>query len=248
MENPEKVAMRTKLQWDSANRFATIRDLTVTWCRTFVWFHDYMGAFTELDKLNCIDREILLKLRFAPVSWLLYAYQSYIHGIDGVTFTNDAWYPYDMIEQKKVEAAEKPVYDYYNKCVDSMMHDLVSKMKELRMTEEEYSCMLAIILFRPDYRLTPDANQLLEEWGDHYITSLTDYIQLRASNEQQGLERLATFMFFITSCQSIARSEDDNITFLAIFNMADVIGLPTEVHTALHSDDKPPVQTRTFVH
>ncbi|CAO4372964.1 unnamed protein product [Caenorhabditis nigoni] len=218
------------------------------------------GKVAKRNKnLNIADRTTLLKLRFAPVSWLLYAWQSYRLGIDGVTFTNDAWYPNDADLQEKVE---KPVSDYYQKCTSTMMNELVNKMKLIEMTEEEYSMMLAIILFRRDYRLTHEANQLIENYGNMYLSALIEYLPdhmpctfdeaiftggTMIPERYDPLERLATFMGFITSCQSIARLEDDNITFLAIFNMADVIGLPTEIHTALH----PPTsneQQPTFVH
>ncbi|ULT93845.1 hypothetical protein L3Y34_003390 [Caenorhabditis briggsae] len=259
MVDPGKVAKRNKLEWSKAHRLANTRDITVTWCRTFLWFHDYMNSFPDLCNLNIADRTTLLKLRFAPVSWLLYAWQSYRLGIDGVTFTNDAWYPNDADLQEKVE---KPVSDYYQKCTSTMMNELVNKMKLIEMTEEEYSMMLAIILFRRDYRLTHEANQLIENFGNMYLSALIEYLSDHMPctfdeaiftggslipERYDSLERLATFMGFITSCQSIARLEDDNITFLAIFNMADVIGLPTEIHTALH----PPTsneQQPTFVH
>ncbi|KAF1756790.1 hypothetical protein GCK72_013244 [Caenorhabditis remanei] len=238
LENPEKVATRTKLEWGNTKRLATLRDLTVTWCRTFVWFHDYMSSFIELDRLNYLDRTILFKLRFAPVSWMLYAFQSYRHNVEGVTFTNDAWYPND---KEKQTLMEKPCFDYYNRCSGTMMYDLVNKMKQICMTEEEYSCMLAIILFRSDYRLSPDSNHVLASTGDQYTQALSELIMSRMEDKDdlQALDRLATLMCMVTSCQSIARTEDDNVTFLAIFNMADLVGLPYEVHSALRQEEPP---------
>lgn len=124
-----------------------------------------------------MDREQLFKLRFAPVSWNLYAWHSYQNNIDGVTFTNDAWYPLD---KEKQAFMDKPLVffqvhvqldclrinfennrqtiillklfrcnDYYSKIADTMIHGLVYRMKGINMTEEEFSCMLAITLFRP---------------------------------------------------------------------------------------------------
>ncbi|CAC70072.3 Nuclear Hormone Receptor family [Caenorhabditis elegans] len=234
LENPEKVATRTKLEWGNTSRLADIHDLKVTWCRTFVWFHDYLSSFEELERLNYLDREQLFKLRFAPVSWNLYAWHSYQNNIDGVTFTNDAWYPLD---KEKQAFMDKPCNDYYSKIADTMIHGLVYRMKGINMTEEEFSCMLAITLFRPDYRLSSDANKLLQLTGDVFTKALSEYVLSRETSELKAMERMATLMIMLTSVQSLARQEDDNVTFLAIFDMADLVGLPYEVHSALRQDD-----------
>uniref|UniRef100_A0A8R1I9Z4 Nuclear receptor domain-containing protein n=1 Tax=Caenorhabditis japonica TaxID=281687 RepID=A0A8R1I9Z4_CAEJA len=236
LETPEKVAMRTKLTWNDTSRLANLNDLKVTWCRTFVWYHDYLTAFDEFERLNLTDRHKLFKLRFAPVSWVLYSWQAYKNGIDGVTFTNDAWYPNDPEKQSFMP---KPCNDYYMKIAATMSHEMVHVMKRIEMTEEEYSVLLAITLFRPDYRISRDGNKLLEATGNIYSRALAEYCKNREHSELKAMERLGTLMLMLTSVETLTRQEDDNVQYLAIFNMADLVGLPYEVHSAMRRNDSP---------
>ncbi|CAI2350503.1 unnamed protein product [Caenorhabditis sp. 36 PRJEB53466] len=234
IENPEKVASRTKLTWGDTSRLANMHDLKVTWCRTFVWYHDYLSAFDELEKLSYVDRLVLFKLRFAPVSWMLYSWQAYRHNIDGVAFTNDAWYPNDPEKQRMLP---KACNDYYSKIASTMAHEMVHVMKRIEMSEEEYSVMLAITAFRSDYRISAEGNKRLQSTGDMFTRALAEYCRSRDSSELKAMERLGTLMLMLTSIETLTRQEDDNVQYLAIFNMADLVGLPYEVHSALRRID-----------
>uniref|UniRef100_A0A8R1ENP0 NR LBD domain-containing protein n=1 Tax=Caenorhabditis japonica TaxID=281687 RepID=A0A8R1ENP0_CAEJA len=103
------------------------------------------------------------------------------------------------------------------KIAATMSHEMVHVMKRIEMTEEEYSVLLAITLFRPDYRISRDGNKLLEATGNIYSRALAEYCKNREHSELKAMERLGTLMLMLTSVETLTRQEDDNVQYLAIF-------------------------------
>lgn len=236
---PDRVSSRSPLQWGRNERLAGRDDLAKTWARTFVWFHDYLNSHSEIQQLSYEDYKVLFKTRFSPVSWMLYSWNSYHNDVKGVTFTNDSWYPNDEKMQKQMDPE---CNSYYNLITATMMHDMVEKMVELQMTEEEYSCMLAITLFRSDYRLSRQASQYIQAVGDEHTKALSELVFSREefSDEIKAMDRLASLMCMLASVQNLARQEDDNVTFMAIFEQADMQFLPYEMHSVVpEPQDRP---------
>lgn len=236
--NPEQVSGRTPLEWGNMTRLAEKHDLKASWCRTFVWFNDYLNSYKEIGNLNFIDYQALFKLRFAPVSWMLWSWQSYRHNVNGVTFTNDAWYPFDEAARR---LTPEECQHYYHQIPETMTHGINRKMKKLSMTEEEYSCMLAIILFRSDYRLSKETSILLQSIGDEHTKALSELVYTRQENgsELEALQRLSELMSMITDVQNLARQEDENVIYLAIFKHAEMEFLPYETHSAAENYEAP---------
>lgn len=230
LESPTIVCSRSPLKWGNTQRLANKQDLADTWGRTFLWYHDYVKSYDELRNLDFTDFKVLFRNRFSPVSWMLYAWNSFKNGIEGVTFTNDSWYPNNKDMQKSLD---EHCNSYYGSLAETMMHDVIDKMRAIQMTEEEYSCMLAITLFRADYRLSRHASQYVQSVGDEFTKSLSEHVLKNepSRSELKAMDRLATLMCMLTSVQHLAHKEDDTVTFMAIFHMADMHGLPYEMHT-----------------
>ncbi|CAI5449496.1 unnamed protein product [Caenorhabditis angaria] len=228
--NPNKVSKRTRLEWSRCTRLAELKDLQITWCRTFVWFHDYLSSFVEFRTLCHDDKLYMFKNRFAPVAWVLYAFQAYVNGVDGVTLTNDAWYPNDRELQKEMHSS---CNDYYNPLGDMMTHDLVNTMREIEMNEEEYSALLAIVAFKPDYRISNVGNDHIQATRDKYTQALCEFVRFKIGSDLMSMERIGSLMLMLTTVETLTRQEDDNVQYMALFNLAGLNGLPYELHSEM---------------
>ncbi|CAB3405746.1 unnamed protein product [Caenorhabditis bovis] len=228
--NPNRVASRTKLQWECCDRLSNVKDLQVTWCRTFVWYVDFLRSHDEFNSLPHNDQLSICKNRFAPVSWLTYAYNAYIYQIDGVAFTNDAWYPKDP---KLRELVPSECNQYYASLCDIMHHEVISIMKILSIDAEEYCLMLLLAAFKPDYRLSDEANQHISGVRAHYNQILCEYATSKTESQMEAMERIGLLMLLLTSVERLTREEDANVQVLGILQSSGLHGLPLEIHSSL---------------
>ncbi|CAD6191959.1 unnamed protein product [Caenorhabditis auriculariae] len=227
--NPNIVARRTPLQWGTFARLASLPDLHITWCRAFVLYCDWLSCFQDYREFCRHDQYTLFRNGFVPISWMFHAYKSYEYGCDGVTFANDCWYPRDIDLQDKID---KEVNEYYSHLTDHYIHEVVDEMRRLKMTEAEYCLLKAIIIYKPDHALTLEGNTMTIRLREKYSNSLSELVQRATPSKQAALERISSMMLLLPAIEGLVRKEDDNVQFLAIFDMANLNGLPYEIHTS----------------
>ncbi|EFO94915.1 hypothetical protein CRE_09416 [Caenorhabditis remanei] len=243
---PGIVSKRTLPRWGDMERVATVNDIPVTWCRSFVLCVDYAKALSDFRELGEADQFTLLRNRVVALNWFCHAYkvdfllirtqlvnfQTFKAGCDGIVLVNGTWYPRDPQLQTSLDPG---CNNYFRVLSEHLMQNLVIPMRELEMDEGEFVILKVMVLFKAYCRLSIHGDATIKQTHEKCIDALYEHIQLQHPDftPQQISMRISKILLLLPSLEHLTQKVDDNIQVLALFQLPCLSGLPYKIHCSM---------------
>ncbi|KAF1753865.1 hypothetical protein GCK72_020422 [Caenorhabditis remanei] len=205
---PGIVSKRTLPRWGDMERVATVNDIPVTWCRSFVLCVDYAKALSDFRELEEADQFTLLRNRVVALNWFCHAYKTFKAGCDGVVLVNGTWYPRDPQLQTSLEPG---CNNYFRVLSEHLMQNLVLPMRDLEMDDGEFVILKIIVLFKAYCRLSEHGDATIKQTHEKCIDSLYEHIQVQHPDftPQQISMRISKILLLLPSLEIVFDEQNE---------------------------------------
>uniref|UniRef100_A0A915N3G9 NR LBD domain-containing protein n=1 Tax=Meloidogyne javanica TaxID=6303 RepID=A0A915N3G9_MELJA len=164
-KNPTLICGRYPLMFNRADQPLTPFLYIDGWKRHFTYFSDWVHQLEPFQKMSFNDQVLLAKQRIIHVGWLVHAYNSQLKGAGAICFANGAFYhPNTAKNDNSLDESTKNEDDQHSKIVNFfgqqlsiLVHSLFEPLRQLNLDFAEYVLLKAILLFREEVGLSPQA-------------------------------------------------------------------------------------------
>ncbi|CAJ0939630.1 unnamed protein product, partial [Mesorhabditis belari] len=182
LENPTLLAPRGPLAWDDAAPPTTDRtQLThMVFARKLVYYIDWLRGTEDFWKLSESDRNRLCCQQYNPMTCLTMFYNTYRLKNDGVL--------YGLGAQGKIDNTPMDTeYTVFNNfMIEYVQTYIVSTMREISFTQEEYVIFRNVFLFNTNLSLSEEGSKIVKEANMKYSAELLEL--LRKNNDRNSPE------------------------------------------------------------
>uniref|UniRef100_A0A914D7P8 NR LBD domain-containing protein n=1 Tax=Acrobeloides nanus TaxID=290746 RepID=A0A914D7P8_9BILA len=204
--------------------YITSKLLRQSWCRIVAQYLDWASHIPELQELDERDQELLVVGRSIASCWILMGRKSVVTNTPGLTVSGGAFMPYDRSNEKP-----DSIVTLLGNIIDVMMNEFIIPMKELQVTDAEYTLLRVICFLMPIPKLSQDGITKINAAKNKYIDAFTQVILAASPNMPMPaiLQRVSRLMLLIPVVEKVAQMVDDNFAMMALFNINEMNGTLT---------------------
>nr|CAD2182075.1 unnamed protein product [Meloidogyne enterolobii] len=202
-KNPTLICGRYPLMFNRADQPLTPFLYIDGWKRHFTYFSDWVHQLELFQRMSFNDQILLAKQRIIHVGWLVHAYNSQLKGAGAICFANGAFYhpntdnSFDESTKNEDDQHSK-IVNFFGQQLSILVHSLFEPLRQLNLDFAEYVLLKAILLFREEVGLSPQALEQVKNARSLYLRALFKYIRdkkIDHTNEETGTKGLVNNAF-----------------------------------------------------
>uniref|UniRef100_A0A914MB61 NR LBD domain-containing protein n=1 Tax=Meloidogyne incognita TaxID=6306 RepID=A0A914MB61_MELIC len=251
-KNPTLICGRYPLMFNRADQPLTPFLYIDGWKRHFTYFSDWVHQLELFQRMSFNDQILLAKQRIIHVGWLVHAYNSQLKGAGAICFANGAFYhPNTPKNDNSFDESTKNEDDQHSKIVNFfgqqlsiLVHSLFEPLRQLNLDFAEYVLLKAILLFREEVGLSPEALEQVKNARSLYLRALFKYIRdkkIDHVNEETGtkglvnnaFERMASILVMSSIISTLKSEVNERVQISTIFNLIEFDSLMKDVHSSI---------------
>uniref|UniRef100_A0A914Q4B2 NR LBD domain-containing protein n=1 Tax=Panagrolaimus davidi TaxID=227884 RepID=A0A914Q4B2_9BILA len=216
------------IDW-SCRYFLKSAALNKVWCRIMGHYVDWTSHIPELAKMDSEDQLQLMLARSIPCVWMLVGQRSMSKNNHGISLSGGAYFPTDEEEQKQID---KEILPFLKKVCTWVKEEYMEPAKAMDLSETEYAILRVLCFFVPVAKLSPKGKDIVRRARHFYRNVLIQHLRSKYPGQEDFcMSRLAELLCFLPIMEIAGRMEDDELSFMTLFNVADMQGTLTyEVH------------------
>ncbi|KAE9546471.1 hypothetical protein FO519_010317, partial [Halicephalobus sp. NKZ332] len=213
---------RSKIDW-TGRYFLKANALHKVWCRIMSHYVDWTSHIPELSQLSDDDQLKLMIARSIPCVWMMVSHRSMIYNTNGISISGGTYFPKDEEERQQVD---KEIYPFLKRICDWVTEEFIEPAKEMEIGEEEYALLRILCFFMPAATLSPKGKAIVKEARNFYRNILVQTIIHKFPDwtHEEVCNRISKLLCFLPVMETAGRIEDDNLSVMTLFNVADMQG------------------------
>ncbi|CAK5049028.1 unnamed protein product [Meloidogyne enterolobii] len=253
-KNPTLICGRYPLMFNRADQPLTPFLYIDGWKRHFTYFSDWVHQLEPFQRMSFNDQILLAKQRIIHVGWLVHAYNSQLKGAGAICFANGAFYhpntDNSLDESTKNEDDQhSKIVNFFGQQLSILVHSLFEPLRQLNLDFAEYVLLKAILLFREEVGLSPQALEQVKNARSLYLRALFKQINLQIPSVlSKLLVPLVTLLIYIRDKKIDHTNEETGTKGLvnnAFERMASILAMSLIIST-LKSEVNERVQISTI--